>query len=151
MTEINPTCRFCRKTLTIPIPDDERLGAMVVKLSANACCDRCADFRRWWRDTTDAMQAITFQLTSDKSNELRARVRGMVERMCTGMVQKAEDYYLMHGLQPYVPEFVACIMDHPDKVKWQAKLFLDRVAAMAYEVHHRPRPATITLPANQNA
>lgn len=120
---MNYDCRFCRKPLAIPFPEDIKLRSMVSILAKRACCNRCADYQRRRRDLVETLQSVALQLTIERDNEKRSAVKQTIKTLCTKIVEHGENHYLISGLAQHVGEFAESVYDHPDKAAFQAEVF----------------------------
>lgn len=133
---LHPICRFCKSTLSIPVPTDERLGQMVRTLATKACCNRCADYKRDLRDLSDMLQATAFLLMREGEDHSAARAN--IGRICKRVVALGEDHYLLSGLMPEVEDFVTNVCNDPRGARAQVEVF-DRMMVKLYIQTHGQR------------
>ncbi len=128
------TCRFCRKPLSIPLPDDVKIRRMVETLAKRACCDRCADYHRRRRDLVETLQRIALLFSYDKDGDRKAACIQSIRGICEKIVDHGENHYLLSGLKQHVGEFVESIREHPDKAAFQAEVFERGLADMGRQM-----------------
>lgn len=122
---LNVPCRLCGAALSIPLPSEPAFERTTRMLATKACCDRCADFRRWYDDACTTLQRVTMPMVHATSDSGEAtEIRGIVRKIAAKMVEKTQAHYRITGLSAHLDEFVSGIMDRPDTAEWQGRMFL---------------------------
>jgi hypothetical protein len=132
---ITTCCRFCRGSISIPIPADPRMAQVIQMLSTKACCNRCADYRRRLRDIADTVQHIAFDLTRAEESA-QSDIIGRIRRLLGVAVRIVEDHYLLSGYEQHLGDFVKNIVDVPTAARWQIQIFEQAVGLDARKLHN---------------
>jgi hypothetical protein len=130
---MNSVCRFCRRPIEIPMPEDQHMRRLLMQLMTKACCNRCADYQRGQRDRAELLGRLGLMIRQDPKPDHPARE--MIRRTCLKMVTDAESHYLVSGWKDDADMMVQQVFESPDRGEWIGREFVRLAAQGAREAY----------------
>lgn len=137
---VHPHCRFCRRQLSVEIPEGEenrKMAALIGNLVSRVCCNRCADYHRGQNDRADRIQRSALAIKHSGDREAQV-LRDSVTYTAKAVVQAAEDHYLISGLVSETNEFVKTILAQPEYAASLVRVFDKKANELAAKTHNPP-------------
>lgn len=129
-------CRWCLKPIEVPIPDDEAMAKVIIGLSSKMGCNRCTDYHRKFRDTSEYLQELALYIKRNRLSDSQASlVRERIKANVTKLVSMAEEHYLISGLMADSDLFNEAILNDPDGAFLMCKEFERGVVEIARKTH----------------